>query len=214
MRAPLRHVLILLASTAVADMGCAPSTPDRGAQEQSAPAIVLLVRHGEKAPQPGNDQPLSDDGVVRAAALASALRDAGVTRVITTQWRRTQQTAAPIAQLRHLRPVVIPVDLNHVAAYVQAVADTARRGSGVTLVVGHQNTIPAVITALGGPTIPEPCADDYGDLYVLVIDPPASPSLTHAEFGRPHPEHATSCATPPAAGSAAPRSLTRSRTAP
>jgi broad specificity phosphatase PhoE len=196
MRAPLRHVLILLASTGVADTGCTPSTPDRVAQERSAPAIVLLVRHGEKAPQPGNDQPLSDEGVARAAALADALRDAGITRVITTQWRRTQETAAPIAQLRHLRPVVIPVDLDHVPAYVQAVADTVRRGSGVTLVVGHQNTIPAVVTALGGPTIPEPCASDYGELYVLVLDPPASPSLTHAEFGKPHPARDTSCATP------------------
>jgi phosphohistidine phosphatase SixA len=174
----------------VGGTACTAPPPDpRPPSVPSGATIVFLVRHGEKASQAGDDPPLSEAG--------RALRDAGVTRVITTQWHRTQETAAPLTLLRGLPSTVIPVDLAHVSSYAQAVADSVRRGAGVTLVIGHQNTIPAVIAALGGPAISEICSDDYGDLFILVLAAPSSvPSLVHAEFGTQHPVHGTSCAAP------------------
>ncbi len=193
-----RRIMTALAMVASATSCTAPARDSSPAQSMSRPTVIFLVRHGEKSSQGGEDPSLSDAGRARAEALSDALRDAHVTRVITTQWHRTQETAAPVAQLQHLRPIVVPVDLNNVSSYIGAVADSLRHDGGVTLVVGHQNTLAGLITALGGPAIPEICADDYGDLYVLVLaGPPSPPSLIPATFGAPHPTHGTTCRTRP-----------------
>ncbi len=188
----LTRLLYPAVTLAFVAIGCArsPSTPTR-----SPASVVLLVRHGEKARSTGNDPPLSDAGRARAAALADALGDAHVTRVITTQFRRTQETASPLVDRLRLRPIVIPIDLGDIRSYVAAVSDSLLRSGGVTLIVGHQNTVPAVISALGGSAIPEICADDYGDLYILVLGVRPRPSLMRAMFGAPHPAHGATCAT-------------------
>src|SRR5262245_34068932 len=79
--------------------------------------LVILVRHAEKAcTNSDDDPPLSQAGKKRAEALAAALASAGVKRVITTDFRRTNETAGPLAQALALQPVVInlkngPTDL-------------------------------------------------------------------------------------------------------
>src|SRR5437588_5943840 len=67
---------------------------------------ILLVRHAEKVSE-APDALLSDIGKQRAAKLAHALVDAGVTAIFTTEAERTKQTAAPLAKLLHLQPTVI-----------------------------------------------------------------------------------------------------------
>lgn len=49
-------------------------------------------------------------------------------------------------------------------------ADAVRRHAGRTvLMVGHGNTIPAIITALGGPKLADLCDAQYSMLFTLVI---------------------------------------------
>ncbi len=132
------------------------------------PDVVLVVRHADKAPSTSLDPPLSAAGRRRAAALADALRDAGVTRILVDQSRRTQETVAPLSQRRGLHADVIPIDWNDPTSQIHAIVDSVRRDGAVTLVIGHRNTIPAIIRALGGPIIPDIRDPDYDDLYVLV----------------------------------------------
>ena len=55
-------------------------------------------------------------------------------------------------------------------AHASAVADAVRAHAGRTvLVVGHSNTIPAIIAALGGPKLPDICDTQYSNLFVLVV---------------------------------------------
>src|SRR5436309_12811453 len=68
---------------------------------------LVLVRHADTAALP--DRPLSAAGLKRAQDLASALRNAGVTAIITTQLRRTRETAHPLASALGLVPEVINV---------------------------------------------------------------------------------------------------------
>src|SRR5947209_13815084 len=63
---------------------------------------VVLVRHADTASLP--DRPLSAAGLKRAQDLATALRNAGVTAIITTQLRRTRETAQPLATALGLVP--------------------------------------------------------------------------------------------------------------
>jgi phosphohistidine phosphatase SixA len=164
----------LVALAAMVCVGC--TAPARS-------AVVLVVRHADKAVAATNDPPLSDAGRTRAAALADAVRDAGVTRVIVDQSQRTQQTAEPFSQRRGLKPEIIPMDWSNPVAQVHAVADSVRRPGSVTLVIGHRNTVPELIHELGGPVIPEIPDTAYSDLYVMILSPGATaPVFLHASY--------------------------------
>ena len=156
-------------------------------------SLVLLVRHAEKAAEPASDPPLTVAGVARAQALAAALRDAGVTAVITTQLRRTRETAQPLAVARGLTPEVVPISRATIPAHVEAAAAAVRRHSGgVVLVVGHNNSVPAIITALGGPRLPEICESTYGDLFILQLSGREA-RLVQAHYGLPAPDAGPDC---------------------
>jgi len=98
--------------------------------------LVVIVRHAEKAETPKDDVALSDRGRARAEALSSALGDAGVDVIITTERRRSIETAAPLAKRLHLTPTVVRTadDTN---AHAAAVAAAVRQGGCLVLVVGH-----------------------------------------------------------------------------
>ena len=163
------------------------------AERPSLPALVLLVRHAEKAAEPADDPPLTAAGAARAQALAAALQDAGVTAIITTQLRRTRETAQPLATVRGLTPEVVPVRRGEGEAHAAAVAAAVRRhAGGVVLVAGHSNTVPAIIAALGGPRLPDICESVYANLFVLV--PGAGEvRLVRSRYGAADPEPGPEC---------------------
>ena len=68
--------------------GITAPTQGETAQPDISGTVVLLVRHAEKAAQPGDDPPLTQDGRRRAEALAGVVKDAHPTAIITTQLRR------------------------------------------------------------------------------------------------------------------------------
>ncbi len=132
--------------------------------------MVILVRHAERADagapagaaMQGNPDPeLSAAGKARAEKLAGMLKDAGVTAIYTTQYIRTKDTAKPLADLLKMTPEVIQSrDADGLVAKIKA------QPKGVVLVVGHSNSVPAIIKALGGPdvTIGE---SEYDNLFFL-----------------------------------------------
>jgi hypothetical protein len=75
----------------------------------AASPIIFVVRHAEKSAD-GNDPDLSAAGQERAEALARIVKDAEITAIFTTEFKRTQETAAPIAKELHVSPTVIPAD--------------------------------------------------------------------------------------------------------
>jgi phosphohistidine phosphatase SixA len=149
------------------------------------PAMVVLVRHAEKAAEPEGDPPLTAAGRARAAALAEALDGAGVTAIVTSEALRTRETARPVAEARSLEPVAIGFGQGGLAAHVAAVAAEVRRHpGGVVLVVGHSNTIPLIIAALGGPSLPKIPESEYAHLFVLVPGPDGA-RLVQSSYGAP-----------------------------
>ena len=158
---------------------------------QQSPTVVIIVRHAEKAAAPANDPPLTDAGAARARALATALADANVQAVITTQLLRTRETARPLAEARGLTMETVPTGA--AAAHAQAVADAVRKHAGKTvLVVGHSNTVTPIIAALGGPKLADLCDSQYSNLYTVVLDGAAA-RLVVGTYGEPSPAVATGC---------------------
>src|SRR5262249_29364810 len=74
---------------------------------------VILLRPAEKATQPPEAPPLTAAGRARANVLADALADSGVGAIFVTQFRRTAETAAPLAARVHIQLQVIPATNNH-----------------------------------------------------------------------------------------------------
>lgn len=139
------------------------------------PELVVLVRHAERAAEPAGDPALTPAGEQRAQALAQALAGLRVNAILTTQYRRTRDTAAPLAKALGLQSQVIDAKAGH----VQAVAEAVLAQTGVVLVVGHSNTVTAVLAALGGPNLPALCETSFHHAFVLQ---PAAQQPRWAQF--------------------------------
>jgi phosphohistidine phosphatase SixA len=159
-----------------------PASPQPSAT-RAAPTTVILVRHGEKATDDPKDPSLSPAGEARARALAAMLAGAGVTHCFASEFRRTQATLRPLAAAIGLEISVVP------AADPQALVAALRQlpPGSVAAVAGHSNTVPALVTALGGSvrgTVDSPAGpalpDDAYDRMFVVHVPAAKdePSTT------------------------------------
>lgn len=182
----------LLALVLIALPGCAAAQRSAGAAGP-ARTVVILVRHAEKASETESDPSLSERGRSRADALRAALRDSRLTGVIVSERRRTHETAAPSTP-EGILPDTIPIR-NGVAAHASAVAERIRNrhAGGTVLVVGHSNTIPAVMSALGAGPLPDICDPEYGNLFVLILEGESRPHIVRAKFGAPDPPGADDC---------------------
>ncbi|MFZ6731854.1 histidine phosphatase family protein [Undibacterium sp. Ji42W] len=136
------------------------------------PELIILVRHAEKAVENPADPSLSAAGQARVQALALALQYAGVSSIFTTQFKRTGETAQPLAQAMNITPQVLSAKRG--AEHIKEVADAVRASSGTVLVVGHGNTVPAIATALGAPAMKEFCESSFSHMLVLR---PAGPNM-------------------------------------
>ena len=129
----------------------------------TAQSTIFIVRHAEKA-DATKDPDLSEAGRTRAEALAKTLRDANITAIYATEFKRTQQTAAPLAKALGITVTTLPAKDN------AALIAKLRASNGNALVVGHGDTIPDLIKALG---ISDPInigENDYDNLFAVVLD--------------------------------------------
>ena len=155
---------------------------------------VILVRHAEKAAEGGSDPAISPAGQARARILAAELADDSVDAILVTRFVRTQQTAAPVAAARSLTPRVVAID-GGVEAHAAAVRQAVMEHAGHTvLIVGHSNTVPALVAALGGPAGIAIEEAEFGNLFTVTLEDGKPPVFTRACFGAADPTGA--CAAP------------------
>jgi phosphohistidine phosphatase SixA len=128
-----------------------------------AAPVIFIVRHAEKASSGDKDPDLSVQGQKRADALAHILQDSQIRSVFVTEFKRTQETGAPTATTAHLTPTVVPA--NDIGALVEKL----RALNGNALVVGHGNTIPDLLKALGIATPISISDDDYAEIFVVLV---------------------------------------------
>jgi broad specificity phosphatase PhoE len=144
---------------------------------------IILVRHAEKA-DASADPVLSDAGSRRAAALADSLAQRPIAGIVVSQFQRTRLTAQPLATRLGLEPVVVPAS-GAVAEHASAVAAAIRQrfAGRMVLVVGHSNTVPAIVKALGIET-PVAIPDwEYDEMFVVTIDANGRPTLARSRYG-------------------------------
>jgi phosphohistidine phosphatase SixA len=127
---------------------------------------IFAVRHAEKQSDDA-DTPLSAKGLARADCLAQTLKDAHINAVLVTQYKRTHQTAAPT--MRESLAKEQQFDSKQSDQTVSAARGAAQLGN--VLIVGHSNTLPDILKALGAGTVTIPDSD-YDLLFVLDIHDP------------------------------------------
>ncbi len=172
--------LVALLGGSLALAGCGPTARAAGrAVEVAGARTVLLLRHAEK--EGGEDPGLSVEGKARAATLAHVLSAWPVDAIFVTPYRRTRETARKLSEATGVVPLVVD------AADIEGLADRIRRDTvRTTVVVGHSNTVPALIEALGaGPVDPIP-ETVYDDLFVVTLEG-GSARLLHLKYGAPTP---------------------------
>jgi broad specificity phosphatase PhoE len=131
--------------------------------QASAQDAVFVVRHAERLDDT-KDSPLSVEGRARAAHLADLLRDARITAIFVTQFQRTQQTAQPLADRLKLTPQQTLAGENRaLIEKIRAAGPHAR-----VLVVGHGDTVPDILKALGCEDAVTLAKDEYDNLFVVV----------------------------------------------
>ena len=137
----------------------------------SAQKLVYVVRHAERADggvvaagmTAPADPELSPEGEARAKKIAAMLRDAGIKGIFTTEYKRTKNTAAPLAATLGITGQVVT------SKDTPGLIDRLKKehANDIVLIVGHSNSVPAIIKALGGGDVTL-ADDDYTSMFVVV----------------------------------------------
>lgn len=133
------------------------------ASPSPAQEAVYVVRHAEQV-RVGEDPPLSARGRARAAALQEFFLPVGLTAIYTTDLRRSVETGAWVAEPLGIE--ITPVHHDSLDAMIGRVA--AEPPDARVLIVGHSNTVPMILEALGYPNEITIEHDEFSDVFLLV----------------------------------------------
>ena len=154
--------------------------------ESQATTTIIFVRHAERAALPEGDPGLSDAGQRRVAELTRQLVDAdvvaGVDAVYATQFRRSQETARPVADALDLP--INTYDAEDTELVLENILDDHK--GKIILVVGHSNTLPLLMANLGASKKVPPIAEaEYDNIYIVSIPWFGKTKTIRLRFGEP-----------------------------
>ncbi len=132
--------------------------PSANAATNDEAFTVYLVRHAEKVLDQKNP-PLTSCGVKRAEQLAVMLEQADLKSIYSTQYTRTEQTAAPLA--KKLGFTVKPYSPRDLATFSQQI----KQQKSNVLIVGHSNTSPQLTALIANTQVENITEKEYQMLY-------------------------------------------------
>jgi 2,3-bisphosphoglycerate-dependent phosphoglycerate mutase len=143
---------------------------------------IILVRHAEKVVDPNSsDQDLSAAGQARAQELVRIFGDTGINAIYATQYKRTQQTAKPLADKLGLAITQVnSKNTNELLTQIRS----QHRGQTV-FIVGHNTTVPEIIAALGGPQYPPIPENEFDNLYIVMVYRTGKAKVVKMKYGAP-----------------------------
>lgn len=178
--------IFLLLTTVVPPVGTTESFPENDFKVTT----VFLVRHAEKAAISPEDPPLSESGSRRSQQLAHILVKAGIKAIYTSQFLRTRQTAEPLAKQLGVASTTIEIKMSASnprevsQESIKEITDRVyERGGESALIVGHSNTIPEVIRALGGDKVPRIDEKEYDDIFIVTVYARGKAKVTQLRYG-------------------------------
>lgn len=133
---------------------------------QSRTKTIVLVRHAEKMPTVEGDKgdpDLSPEGKQRAERLAKLLKKYKPHEIFSTDYKRTKQTAEPIAKIRNKQ-----IQTYDPAKLADLVAKIMPSNTDHYLIVGHSNTAPGLANLIAKKEVFRNLLDtEYGVFWVI-----------------------------------------------
>jgi len=155
--------------------------------ESQATTTIIFVRHAEMELNVGEDPGLSDAGRRRVSELTRQLVDAdvvaGIDAIYSTPFRRTQETAQPLAEALDL-----PINSYDAADRETVLKTILKEHKGkIILVVGHSDTLPELIANLGASKNVPPIDEmEYDNIYIISIPWFGKTKTIRLRFGEPY----------------------------
>jgi broad specificity phosphatase PhoE len=155
--------------------------------ESQATTTMIFVRHAERAGPSADDPGLSPAGRRRAAELARQLVDAdvvaGIDAIYSTPYRRTRETAQPVADALDL-----PINIYDPSDNEAVLEEILKNYKGkIILIVAHSDTLPTLIADLGASKKVPPIAEnEYDNIYVISIPWFGKTKTIRLRFGEPY----------------------------
>ena len=133
--------------------------------QNSKLTTVILIRHAEKQNDGTKDPSLTPEGKTRAEKIGAMLKETKVDAVYSTSYKRTRETAFPIASGKQLEVQT------YEPMKKEVIDEITRMNQGKTVVlVGHSNTVPWTINQLLGTEAYKDFADDqYNDIVIITL---------------------------------------------
>lgn len=140
--------------------------PQQEQEKVQAPTLTtfILIRHAEKGDDSPSDPSLSVAGQDRAAKLRDMLSSTSIDAILSTPYKRTQQTVRPLAGQKFLGIV------DYDARDPEIVSKLAEQYKGKTVVVsGHSNTTPFYVNQLAGTDLEQLDENEYDKMFVVTF---------------------------------------------
>lgn len=131
---------------------------------QAAPVTVFVVRHAEKGPETP-DPSLTAAGQQRATELARVLGDTRITAVFASEFKRTQETVAPLARSAGVPVTVVPAGkTDSLVGLIRALPAGSR-----VVVASHSNLVHVIVDRLVATAVTPLTEADYDRIAVVVL---------------------------------------------
>ena len=129
--------------------------------------IYYLVRHAEK--DTGKNPVLSTAGYLRTGDLYRELKNKKISKIYVSQYRRTQLTADSLRIYKKTDTIHYTADETGDDLLNKLAGQKGKQKN--ILIIGHSNTIPAILKKLGiiGLDISEIPDDEYDNLFVVTV---------------------------------------------
>jgi broad specificity phosphatase PhoE len=122
---------------------------------------IYLVRHAEKQNDGTRNPPLSNAGILRANNLAEQLSSKNINVIYSTNYKRTLQTVYPLAKKSGIEIIT------YSPRKLEELAQKLLNKKTNTLIVGHSQTTPKLVSLLGGKSNGKIGDTEYDRLYRL-----------------------------------------------
>lgn len=154
--------------------------PTTSLAAQDAQLTVFVVRHAEKGPE-NPDPSLTEAGQRRAAALARTLTDTRVAALFASEFKRTQETLAPLARANGLTPTVVPAGkMDDLIAVLRGLPPGSR-----AVVASHSNLVHLIVERLSGQKMPMLTDADYDRLVMVTTTGDGKGQAVVFRYGEP-----------------------------
>lgn len=122
-------------------------------QVSAQKTTYIILRHAEKDTTIANakmmvsDPPLNSLGEKRALSLVDKFKAYQINEIYSTNYKRTKETASPIANAQNLRINIY--DPRKLDTFAAQLLSAENKGKAI-LIVGHSNTSPKLVNLLTG----------------------------------------------------------------